>query len=80
MALRTITGHIGSSKLRPVTVFVYDIDLDRSWYVQEGGTCVNLTDTGYLLDGVVLDIIPDHNCFTWDEINSEEELEIAVET
>lgn len=78
--LRTINGLVGESRLIDCEIFVYDLRNGKSWYVQSGGTGVNLTDTDSLVDGVHIDTLFDYDTMNNDDyIETEEQLEKFIE-
>ena len=74
---RTVQGYYGMGH-NPCNVFCYD-DPNGTWYAVEGSQNVNFT-FDLVEDDVCVETLNDHDVFTWtDAINSEEELEEAVE-
>jgi len=77
MRTNTITGIYGSGKT-PCEIFTAEAR-GGTWYVIEGSSNVNFT-YNELEDGVDVETVSDADCFTWSSgINSEEELEEAIE-
>ena len=75
--LRTIKGTYGSSKT-PTDIIIYEDFEGVQWYTAKGSSTVNATNE-MLYQGTDMEKITDIDVFTWSkEINSEEDLEIAV--
>ena len=69
---KTINGFYGSNHT-PCEIYTLD-----GWYVVNGSLTVNRTYEN-IEDGVNVEDLPDYDCFTWSSpINSEEELEAAI--
>ena len=78
MKTNTITGTYGSGRT-PCNIFTAETRSGETWYVDEGSSNVNLTYQT-LEDGVDIEMVDDIDTFTWsDGINSEDELEAAIE-
>jgi len=74
---KTVRGTYGSLNI-PCNVFVY-VNRDMVWYAVEGSSNVNGTYE-QIEDGVDIEKIHDCEYFSWKEdINSEDDLVIAVE-
>lgn len=78
MSTRTVEGTYGSANT-PCDVFVYETRSGGSWYVCEGSVNVNYTHDP-VNDGVDVETLTDEDMFTWNNpIESEDDLETAVE-
>ena len=78
MEARTVQGFYGSGRT-PCNVFCVDEFSGGTWYAVEGSVNVNCT-YDEIDNGVNVETLSDVDCFTWsDGINSEDELEAAVE-
>lgn len=78
--LRVINGKVGQSRLIDCEIIIYDLRNGKSWYVQSGGTGVNLTDTDSLVEGVHIDTLYDYDTMSDKKgIVTEEELRIFIE-
>jgi len=75
---RTVQGYYGMSH-NPCDVICFDVGDGRTWYAVEGSQNVNCTYDEVDL-GVNIELLDDVDAFTWTSpIDSEEELEEAVE-
>jgi len=78
MKLNTIAGTYGSGQT-PCNVITAEKSDGSTWYAVEGSQNVNLSPEP-LKWGVDVETIADVDAFTWpDGVNTEEELEAAIE-
>lgn len=74
---KTIQGFHGLNNRYPANILVFN-DGHANWYTQIGGTIVFMTYED-IEDGVNIDYLVDEDEFSYEPINTEEELQQAVE-
>ena len=78
MRTDTVKGYYGSGNTNCL-IFTAEDRSGNTWYVVEGGKTVNLTADPINL-GCNVEELSDIDCFTWNKgIESEEELEEAID-
>lgn len=78
MTTRTVTALYGTKSQNTKECFIYETN-GGSWYALEGSQSVNFTYEE-IKDGTNVECLHDVDHFQWDEdINSEEDLVLAVE-
>ena len=76
--INEINGFVGGITKRPNTIFICENNDGSTWYVAEGGNCVNRT-WQTIENGTWIEELSDYDCYTVTEpINTIEEFENSL--